>query len=341
MTRFLPPLTEAQRRALDVIRDGQRFVLVGHVRPDGDCLGSQVAMARILSSLGKEVTVVNPDAPPVGFEFLYEDASFGRCDGRKMPHHDVCILLDINELARCGDLDWPIRGATSAKVVVDHHPFQGDPWWDAAFTDRRASATGLLVRRIAHHLGVALDRPTSEAIFTALVTDTGWFRYSNTDVETMHLATELVENGVVPNDLFIRLYQQHPPGHPKAVAGVLERLEYHCEDRLAVVDHPLVLHGGPDLEDSDPVLDMLRAVGQVEAVIYVREVEGGKCKLSARSKTDFDVNVLARKFGGGGHAKAAGAMIDGSLAEVKRLLTEAATELLEEHFATRRTGSLR
>ncbi|MEW6073935.1 MAG: DHH family phosphoesterase [Planctomycetota bacterium] len=339
MTRPLSPVTEAQRRALDIFRNGRRFVLVGHVRPDGDCIGSQVALARVLAALGKDVVVVNPDAPPPVYAFLYEDAPFARRQGITLPPHDVCVLLDINEIARCGDLDGPIREAPAAKVVVDHHPFLGEPWWDAAFTDRGAAATGLLVHRISRHLGVRLDLPTAEAIFTALVTDTGWFRYSNTDAEAMALASELVESGVVPNDLYMRIYQQQSPEHPRAVASVVQRLEYFCGNRLVVVDQPLLPPGEHVLEDNDPVLDLLRSVGDVEAVLYVREMEGGRCKLSARSKATFDVGVLARRFGGGGHAKAAGATIEGPLAEVKARLTRAATELLIERRPARRAGS--
>jgi len=336
MTPPLPTITKAQERALEILREGRRFLLVGHERPDGDCVGSQVALAHVLRSMGKDVVIVNPDRPSHIYDFLFEGAPYRRWEGGELPPHDVCVLLDINELSRCGSLAEPIAAAESRKIVVDHHPPGGEAWWDAAFMDVTASATGLLIWRIARLFECPLDALAAKALFAALVTDTGWFRYSNTDAETMAAATELVAAGVVPNELYSLIYQRNPAGHPEAVAGIVGRMEYFCDGRLAVVDHPLPTRGGPSLDDSDPVLDLLRSVGLVEVVLYVRELEGGFCKLSARSKRDFDVNTLARRFGGGGHSKASGATIRGTLPEVKRLLVDAATELLDEHLAPRR-----
>lgn len=328
-----PVLRESHRAALEMLRAGRRFLLVGHVRPDGDCLGSQVAMARLLEQMGKEAVIVNPDPPGSIYDFLAEIHPFARYEGGELPAHDVCILLDINELGRCGDLETPIRDAPSKKIVIDHHPYHGEPWWDASFSDVTTSATGVLVWRVARELEVPLNEEIAEALFIALVTDTGWFKYSNTDPETMHVAAELVAHGVRPHHVFARLHQSNRSTHPQAMGNILGRTEYFGDDRVVVVDHPLPQHGGPPLDDSDPVLDILRSVGGVEVVLYVRELEGGMCKLSARSKMEFDVNALARRFGGGGHVKAAGATIRGSLSEVKGKLIACAVELLDETAA--------
>jgi phosphoesterase RecJ-like protein len=243
-----------------------------------------------------------------------------------VPAHDVCVLLDINTLERCGALEEPLRAAPSAKVVIDHHPFEGEPWWDAAYVDVSAAATGLLVRRIARALDVRLDEVAAWAVFTSLVTDTGWFRYSNTDAETLSLAAELIELGVRPAELFGMLYQQNALAEPRALGAQLERLEYFAGGRLALIAQPA---RAPAPRDTDALLDIVRSVGDVEVVLYLKELEDGLCKLSARSKTGYDVNALARRFGGGGHKKAAGATIPGPLNEVKRLLVEAALEGFE------------
>jgi bifunctional oligoribonuclease and PAP phosphatase NrnA len=338
MNAILPPITEVQTAALELLREGRRFLLVGHIHPDGDCLGSQVALAHLLREAGKEVVILNPDHPGSLYDFLRSTFPFGPYSGEALPPHDVCILLDINELSRCGDLEGPIREAPSKKMVVDHHPTVGEAWWDGAFSDVEASATGVLVWRIAQHLGYSLNLGVSEALFTALVTDTGWFKYSNTDAETIGVAADLVARGVRPDRVFARLHQNNALDHPRSMGNILGRAEYFADHRIVVVDHPLPAHGGPSLEDSDPVLDILRSVGGVEVVIYLRELEGGCCKLSARSKQDFDVNVLARRFGGGGHTKASGATIRGSLAEVKARLIEATIELLGEHPTAERGG---
>jgi phosphoesterase RecJ-like protein len=322
------PFDPDQERALALLRSSRRFLLVGHVRPDGDCLGSQGALARGLQQLGKEAAILNPDAPARAFDYLSRALPYSVYAGGTLPAHDVVVLLDFNELARTGPMAPLIERAPSRKLVIDHHPYHGNPWWDACFVDVRASATGLLVWRILRALSAPLDSLVAKAVFTSLVTDTGWFRYSNTDVETLALASELVAHGVEPARLFESLFQRRAAVEPLALAAVLGRLEYFAEGRLAVTDQPLGNGGVPALDDGDPVLDLLRAVASVEVVLYVRETEPGVCKLSARSKTAFDVNQLARRFGGGGHVKAAGATIRGGLREVRAQLVAAAIEQL-------------
>ena len=325
--------SSARQAALALLRAEERFLLVGHVRPDGDCVGAQAALARVLSALGKRVFVVNPDAPAPSLRPLLDGLDATAFAGEVLPDHDVCVLLDINDLSRCGPMARALRSHPSRKLVVDHHVPGGEPWWDAAYLDVTASATGLLVARIARELDVALDARAAEAVFTALVTDTGWFKYSNTDAETMELAAELVRAGVRPDRLYGRLYQEREATLPGAIAGVLSGLEYECDGRLAVIEHPSESRGGAPLDDADPVLDIVRSVSSVEVVLYVRELEDGRCKLSARSKSDFDVNRLAVKFGGGGHKKAAGATIEGSLSEVRARLVDAASRTLAKTAA--------
>ncbi|MEQ1893974.1 MAG: bifunctional oligoribonuclease/PAP phosphatase NrnA [Planctomycetota bacterium] len=323
-----PAAAVEQARALEILRSARRFVLVGHVRPDGDCLGSQGALARGLIGLGKEVTILNADKPAPAFDYLTRVLPYRVYAGGELPPHDVVALLDFNELSRTGPMAAAIARAGSQKLVVDHHPFQGAPWWDASYVDVSAAATGVLVWRILRALGAPLDALVARAVFTTLVTDTGWFRYSNTDRETFALAGELVALGAEPARIFGALFQRRPMEEPGALARVLARHEYFLGGRLVVVDQPLPVDGQLGLDDGDPVLDILRGVERVEVVLYLRETEPGSCKLSARSKTGFDVNALARRFGGGGHVKAAGATIAGRLGEVRARVVAAAEEAL-------------
>ena len=313
----------AREAALSTLRSGKRFLLVGHERPDGDCIGSQAALARVLAGLGKEVAVVNPDAPAGPFAELVRSGPFGTWNG-KVPAHDVCVLLDFNVLSRCGPMADALAAASSQKLIVDHHPLGREAWWNHAYVDVSAAATGLLVRRIARALGVGLDPVLARAVFTSIVTDTGWFRYSNTDAEALATAAELLQHGVAPAEVYRAIHQQASPTEPAAIGRVLARTEYFADGRLAVVDLPLARNGEPRLEDTDTPLDILRAVKDVEVVLFLRAREDGQVKLSARSKTTYDVNALARLFGGGGHVKAAGATIRGSLADVRAKLVEAA-----------------
>ena len=322
-----PLLSGDQARAIELVRSQQRFVLIGHVRPDGDCLGAQAALARVLVALRKEVWVLNSDPLPASLDYLAEAVRYRVYSGGALPAHDVCVFLDFCELDRCGPLAAPVRAAGSKKLVVDHHISHGEPWWDESFVDVRAAATGLLVWRMARQLGVTLDAEGARGVFTSIVTDTGWFKYSNTDAETFQAVSEMVAAGVVPSVLFNSIYQRASRDEPRGIARALERLEYFDQGRIAVVDLPIAAPDSPDLADSDAVLDLLRAVATVEVVLFLRESRDGTCKLSARSKTSRDVNALARRFQGGGHAKASGATLRMSLAQAKQSLVSAALEM--------------
>ncbi len=326
---------QAQRlRALSLLREGQRFVLTGHVRPDGDCIGAQAALARVLESLGKEVWILNPDPLQEQLDYLSDEVHFGVFDG-DLPAHDVVVLLDFNELSRTGALADALAAATSSKVVIDHHVFAGEPWWDAAYIDSSASATGVLVHRIAAELGVELDAVAAKGVFTSLVTDTGWFKFSNTDAETLRVAGELVQRGVRPHEIFASVYQRNGREQPRCVGRALSRLEYHADGRLAVVDLPAALAGEAELEDGDEVLDILRSVGSVEVVLLLREQGEGTVRVSARSTDEFDVQRLMAGFGGGGHVKASGATLAGPLPEAVTSLVAAALAQMGVEAATR------
>ena len=318
------PPTDEQARAVEALRGGRRFVLAGHQKPDGDCLGAEAALARVLRALGKEVWIVNPDPTEPQFDFLARAARFEVYKGGDLPRADAVVVLDFSEITRCGPMEAAVRAHAGTKVVIDHHLPSGEPWWDLAYVDSTAAATGLLVLRIARQLGAPIDGQLGEAVFTSLVTDTGWFKYSNTDVETLSAAAELVAAGVDPARMFRTIFQRRPADEPLALAHALGRLEYFADGRLAVADLPRAAPGQPVLADSDVLLDILRAVESVEVVLFLREGANGTCKLSARSKGTADVHALARAFGGGGHAKAAGATIAGSLADVRARVVEAA-----------------
>ena len=161
----------AQRDALELLRSAERFLLVGHERPDGDCLGAQAALARVLEALGKTVAILNPDPPEDRYDFLAREVDFGVFAGT-VPAHDVCVLLDISELSRCGRLGEVLAQAPSKKLVVDHHVHDGGPWWGRGLRRRDRVRHGAPVRRIARELGVPLDALAAKAIFTSLVTDT-------------------------------------------------------------------------------------------------------------------------------------------------------------------------
>ncbi|MFT7679551.1 MAG: phosphoesterase RecJ-like protein [Planctomycetota bacterium] len=315
-----------QQAALDLLTGAERVLLTGHQRPDGDCIGAQAALARVLEARGQQVQILNTDAPEPQFDYLSEHLDYAVDDGGPVPEHDLLVLLDCSEISRTGVLEQRFTAAPSKKLVVDHHVLPDVAWWDAAFIDTSAAATGLLVRRIAKALDVELDPIARLGVFTSMVTDTGWFKYSNTDAEVFEAAAEMVAGGVELSTLYSSIYQRRPATHPGQVAKVLSRHSYHADGRIAAVSMPLATDGAAQDFDSEDVLDLLRSVERVEVVLFLRQVKPGVCKLSARSKTDYNVNALARKFGGGGHVKASGATIEGELEQVMARLVLAAEE---------------
>lgn len=334
MPTHLHPIPSAdQGHALDVLTGASRVILTGHVRPDGDCIGAQAALARLLESRGQQVRILNPDPPEARYDYLSDAVAYGADEGEALPEHDLIVLLDCSEISRTGALAARFEASDAQKVIVDHHVLPDEAWWDAAFHDQTASSTGLLVARIADALGWTLDPIAARGVFTSMVTDTGWFKYSNTDAETLGLASQLVSLGVDPSSMYGSIYQRQPDGHPQAVGRLLSGLRYELDGKLGLLPLPLGSDGRPQSVDTDDALDLVRSVEEIEVVLLVRQVTPNICKLSARSKTEFDVCALARGFGGGGHVKASGASIEGTLSEVTTALVVAARAQWEEMYA--------
>lgn len=298
--------------ALDLIRNSQRVLVAGHLRADGDSLGAAIVIARGLRDLGKQVDLVLPDPPDGRYGFLEAETSWSLYGGQgSLPEHDLLIVCDCSQLDRLGAMGIELDRLASPRVVVDHHPFdRAEHHWDAEFHDVTAAATGLLAVDLIRQLGGEPDRVALEAAFVALMTDTGWLKYSNADARAYAAAADLVAGGVNPDKVYRAIYQQSDPGAPRGIAAALSHTEFYA-DGLAVVgwiDSASLKAAKGELIDTDEVLDILRSVGTVEVVAFLSE-RNGRIKVSFRSKSRVDVNLLAREIGGGGHARAAGASL--------------------------------
>jgi phosphoesterase RecJ-like protein len=321
-------------RAAEFMRSGSSYLLTGHVRADGDCLGAEVALFHLLRGLGKSVKIVNPDPVSSRYAFLTAATPIGHYDAASpaggLTGFDTVCLLDANSFDRTGPLAPHARRKGIRRMVVDHHqPGPGEAW-DFELVDASAPSSGVLVYRLAKKLDIDLPPPAVEAVFMSLTTDTGWFKYSNTDRETFAAAAELVERGVQPSAVYGKLFQNYARDYPIGVGVVLRGVKYYAGGRLAVaVVRDDELRGAKGtLSETEDILDLLRSVGSVEVVLLFRELPGGRAKCSARSKGDFDVHRLMGPFGGGGHRKAAGADLDGPLEAAAERVTAAAVALL-------------
>jgi phosphoesterase RecJ-like protein len=310
-------------------------VLTTHVNADGDGTGSEVAAACWLAAIGAEPAIVNPTPFPAAFSFLLQAkgaesvrvADVGTPDAEAaLSEADVVLVLDTGEPARIGKV---ARALSSAEVlVIDHHPLGPDPIRASAdVRDPSACATGELIYDL-----LALDRsyrswPTAvtQALYTAIATDTGSFRFSNTTPRTHEIVGDLIRR-VDPEEMYGRL-DAVPFKRTLLLREALETLHYDPDSRIASITIPegTMERLGVGPEDLDGIIEHARSIEGTEVALLFRQT-GGSTKVSLRSNGATDVNAIARTFGGGGHVKAAGALIGGPMERNRSRVVEAVTE---------------
>ena len=316
----------------------RRVVLSTHMNADGDGCGSEVALARLLAQRGLDVRIVNPTPWPDLFSFLLGDGVKDESakGAAALQRVDLLVVLDISDVRRLGALAEAVRRLPVPKLVIDHHIASEDPAGDIVFTDDTACATGELVYDLASVLGLELTPPIAQALYVAILTDTGSFRYSNTSPRCHAIAAELLAAGVDPEDMYLRIYASAPAGRVRLLAEVLATLGVDTERGLAwlSMSNGALEKYGVRQEDLDGIVEQARSIAGTRMALFFRDLGYGKIKVSFRSTGEVDVNAFARQFGGGGHAKASGALIAGSLEEVRERVITAAREFGADLAAT-------
>ncbi len=312
-----------------IIDRHERFVLTSHLRPDCDALGSELAMAELLASLGKTVRIVNADGVPPRLAFLDPRQQIETLaeEPAEPPWSDtdVIMVLDTSAWGQLGRMADLVRRASAQIVVIDHHA-RGDAMPAAVFHDESAEATGRLVADFLQFLRVPVTPSMATALFAAIATDTGWFRFSSTRQSTYVVASRLIAAGACPGEIFRQLYERDSLGRAKLRGLVLSRLALEFDGRLA---HTYVLPGdfadtGALRSDTEDFINMALAIDGTQAALMLTEHPAGTVKASLRSRNDaVDCSRIAALFGGGGHRAAAGATLSGDVASVRqRLLAE-------------------
>ena len=318
------------------LRPGLRVCLTTHVNPDGDGLGSEVGLALLLRAQGVTVSVTNPTPTPSRYDFL-----FTGLDGldktpeavKELRRADLIIVLDIADLGRLGMLAGTVRDRNVTVACVDHHASAGDLPAGPRYVDADAAATGELIRELARANAWELTAEAARALYVAIVTDTGGFRFSNTKPRTLRAAADLLECGIDPESVYVELYSRAPEGRVRLMAEALQTLVVEHDIGIAWVTIPpgsLERHG-VDPDDLDGVVEYARSIEGVRLGMLFREIAGGRIKVSFRSIGGVDVAKLAGQFQGGGHAKAAGASLPGALADVQATVLNAARNYLAGH----------
>lgn len=331
-------MTSAAQEFVALLQRSQSFILTGHEHPDGDCVGAQVGLYHLLRDLGKAVQIVLPDAPLRALDFLRQHTPVTVHDAtRELPEAEVVVLLDCAELSRLGDLRSAVEARRPTIAVIDHHVGSDRADGEYCFVDETAAASGELVHRLYRRLDRPIGPAAAEGMFVALVSDTGWFRYSNTNARTLQIASELIEAGADAASIYDRLYRRNDPDSVGVLAEGIARSRLLATGRIGMIriDRPLLDRAGRIGVDLDLVMEPLRSVLGIEVVCMLKEVLPDRVKASFRASGDIDVQAIARAFGGGGHKKAAGATINASLAAAEPMVETALVRAVDASLAVR------
>lgn len=320
------------QRIVEAVRARQRFVLSSHARPDGDSIGSQLAMAYALRELRKHVDVVNADAapPPIRqFPGVGDIRIAPSVDGA----FDAAIIMECGDLGRTG-----VTGLDRSFVInIDHHPGNTEygalNWFDAT-----AAACGEMVFDLVRALDVPLTRDIATHIYLAILTDTGSFHYSSISPRTFDICRECLEAGVDPVLVARNVYDSNNMGRLKLFGAVLSAMQIDPAGRIAIVylDHEMARAAGGTYEDTEGLINLPLTVKEMQAVVFFKQIEGESYRVSMRSKGDIDVAAVAKEFGGGGHKNAAGCTATGGIDTLQRLFVGKIDAAIDGRAAGRR-----
>ncbi len=310
----------------DALRGHESFVVMSHMRPDGDALGCSLAMALCLRQLGKNVTVWNEDGMLEKYRFL-PCSDLVVTPPAEKKDFDVAIALDTAVYDRLGSCVQSI-GSVKLWINIDHH-ISNPRYGDLTYIDPAAPATGQILYELIRSENLPLTYEMADHLFVAISTDTGSFQYPSTTARTYEIGAELVKAGVNVGDLSQKCYESHPRRRIELLRELLNQLKFSCDGIVASFSLSLaaVQKVGAQPEDNEGLIDHIRAIEGVLVAVFFEELPGGKVRISMRSKTPrHDVSKLCALFGGGGHKLAAGARTTGDLAAVETKVLQAISD---------------
>lgn len=317
---------------VDFVRPHGRFLLLTHVRPDGDALGSQLAMANLLEQLGKQARIVIGSRFPERYHFMdpgnriEKYASGSDC----FDQADAIIVLDTGTWNQLGDCGSAMKKRAVPKFVIDHHLTQDE--LDALrHVDVQSEATGRLVYEAFEKFGKTPTPEAATSMFIAVAMDTGWFRHSNMRPDTFALAEKLMVAGAQPEWIYEQLYERNTLGRMRLNGRILERLQLAHGGKIAYTE--VYLRDYPETgsvpADTEDFVQQTRTIADVEVGLMLIEQVDGQVKVSFRSREKVNVAELAKKYGGGGHARAAGATVPGPIAKARDAMIAAVAAALD------------
>lgn len=326
-------LETAAARLKPLLESAKTAALVTHVTPDGDGIGAEICLHSYLVSRGIETRILNTEPLPLKYRFL---DTRGAVEVFEAVRHDafvraadLIIMLDNSAPSRLGSIEAATRASRATTICIDHHNLT-DPFWKVSLVDPEASATGELVYRIIKTLGGRPDFAATQAAYVSLVTDTGYFRFGKTSPGAHESAADMLAQGVSPPRVYSEVFERHSAAFVRLSGVALKDLRLEEGDRLAwiTLTHAQVLACDAEAEDTSDVVNELLTIDGVRVAALFKGLDGGKVKISLRSKGPLDVNRIAQTFGGGGHTNASGAVVPGTLEEVSTRVLGPCRELV-------------
>ena len=321
----------AVRRICDEILRRQRFLLTSHARPDGDSIGSQLAMAFALDALGKDVRIVNADPAPDHYQ------DFPGMDRIEIAAHvsadaDAVIVMECSDLSRAG-----VSGLEGEFLInIDHHA--GNKLYGAVnWHDESAAACGEMVFDVIRELRVPLNLEIATHIYLAILTDTGSFHHSNITPRTFDICRQTVEAGVNPAAMARRVFDSNSFGKLKLIGALLDSMQLADEGRLAILymDDAMLSGCGCTHNDTEGLINLPLTAREIQAVVFFKVGPSGDVRVSMRSKYDVDVRAVAGRFGGGGHKNAAGFTVIEPLDQVRPRIIQLLVDAIESGLKSR------
>lgn len=321
-------ITDLWQQAAQFIDTYEAFLIVSHVQPDGDAIGSTVAVAHLLKQRGKRFTMTNDSPIPAKYFFMDMATHILPWDEAKQTKFDAVITVDCADRSRLGAVETVLQQGFPL-LNIDHHS-TNDHFGTVNLVLEDQSATAEVLYHFIEHLQLTWNRPFAEAVYTGVLTDTGGFRYSNTSPSSMALAAHLLRYGVNPGDIAEHVFESISRAKVEMLKAALNSLTISDDGKIAwvTITAEQMKQAGAKEEDLGGIVNIARNVEGVEVGILFKQLDEQSVKASLRSRDRVDVAMVAKELGGGGHARAAGCTMQGPLDDVKQTLLTATRKAL-------------
>ncbi len=319
--------TDDFKKAVDLINKSTSWIVTSHTRPDGDAVGSMKSMCQIASQLGKKAQPILLSPPADWYKFIFDESvpvlgnevKLEELKNGSFASFDLVVIVDTNSYVQLTEFDKWLKDSKTPVLVIDHH-LSGDGLGTVEIVDSTAAATGEIIFDLLKAAGWEITPQIAEALYIAISTDTGWFKFDNTDARVMRNASNLIELGAKPARIYHKMYQNYSPARLKLLGRMLENLELHHNDKIAL---QIIMRSdfdstGATGTDTEEFVNECQRVNSVEAAALFVELKDGGFRCSLRSNGAIDVRQIAAKFGGGGHKVAAGVNLKGPLESAKK-----------------------